>query len=135
MSSDVVFTAVRDLLAERWTLAPIVFPNEGESGIDPSAPWIYCDASGSLVEPMELGGRAWIEVGTIYLHVHVPVGTGTLEVRSVAKALSNLFRDARSYGGVVFGDHSLGMGEMGDDDGMYWRQSLTVSYKYQDIGV
>lgn len=133
MSSDAAFTAVRDFLAAEWSGAPIVWPNEGLEIADSSAPWIYAEMSGSDMAAMEMGGAsaAWREAGVIWLHIYAPVGTGTLELRAIAKQLSNLFRSA-SLPGMTLGRQSLGAGEPGDDDGLYWRQSMTVSYAYQD---
>lgn len=133
MSSDVVFTAVRDLLTAEWSGAPITWPNESLEVADSSSPWIYAELSSSGLYPLELGGgyAAWVEEGIVWLHVHAPVGTGTLEIRAIAKQLSNLFRRAR-LPGITFGRQSLGAGEQGDDDGLYWRQSLTIDYQYQD---
>lgn len=133
MSSDVVFTAVRDLLAAEWSGAPVIWPNEGLEVSDSSAPWIYAEVSGSSLGAIELGGGSavWVESGVIWLHLYCPVGTGTLELRAIAKQLSNLFRSA-ALPGITLGRQSLGAGEPGDDDGLYWRQSMTVDYQYQD---
>lgn len=130
MSSDAVFSAVRDLITAQWSTTEVVWPNEGGVS-DASLPWIYVDVSGNLLDPMELGGGAWIERGLVFCSVFVPVGTGTLEQRAIAKAMSDLFRNARD-GPVVFRSHNLGQGEPGDDDGMYWRLTLTVEYSYED---
>jgi len=132
MSSDVVFTAVREILADEWEGAPVIFPNEGASPADPSMPWVYCEVAGGLTQSIELGGGAWLETGVVHLHIFTPVGTGSLEVRAIAKQLSNLFRAARDSP-VVFTDQNLGLGQAGDDDGMYWRQTLTIDYRYQDF--
>ena len=132
MSSDVVFTAVRDLLTAEWSGAPITWPNEGLEVADSSSPWVYAELSSSGLYQLELGlGGVWVEDGIIWLHIHAPVGTGTLEIRAIAKQLSNLFRLAR-VPGITFGRQSLGAGEQGDDDGLYWRQSLTIDYEFQD---
>lgn len=133
MSSDAPFTAVRELLEAEWSGAPLVFPNEGLEVSDSSMPWIYLDMSGNDMAALELGPTAaYAERGIIWCHIQCPVGTGTLEIRAIAKQLSNLFRQA-DIPGMTFGRQSLGAGEPGDDDGLYWRQSFSVDYVYQDV--
>jgi hypothetical protein len=89
--------------------------------------------SGNELAAMELGPTAaYAERGIIWCHIQCPVGTGTLEIRAIAKQLSNLFRTA-SIPGMTFGRQSLGGGEPGDDDGLFWRMSLTIDYVYQDV--
>jgi len=133
MSSDITFTAVRELLDAQWSGAPLAWPNE-PAEFDSGMPWIYMDMSGNDMSALELGGAsaAYAEAGTIWAHIHCPVGTGTLEIRAIAKQLSNLFR-AATVPGITFGRQGLGAGEPGDDDGLYWRQTFTVSYTYQDV--
>jgi hypothetical protein len=134
MSSDVPFSAVREMLEAVWTGAPMVWPNEGLEVSDSSMPWVYCEMTGDSMEAMELGGAsaAWVESGLVWIHIHAPTGTGTLEIRAIARQLSDIFR-AAVIPGITFGRQSLGAGEQGDDDGLYWRQSFTVEYEYQSI--
>jgi hypothetical protein len=133
MSSDAVYTLVRDHLTAEWSGAPIVWPNEGLEVGDTSAPWIYAEISGTDMAAMEIGGNpVFLETGIIWMHIHCPVGTGTLEIRAIGKQLSNLFRLAR-LPGITFRRQSMGGGEAGDDDGLYWRQSFTIEYEYQDV--
>lgn len=133
MSSDAPFSAVREMLEQVWGGAPLIWPNEGGVA-DSSMPWVYMEMSGDDMNALELGqaSAAWAEGGTIWAHIHQPIGTGTLEIRAIAKQLSNVFRTA-NIPGLTFGRQSLGAGEQGDDDGLYWRQTFTVSYTYQDV--
>jgi hypothetical protein len=131
MSSPEVFTAVRDLITDDFSLCPVVFPNE-QTPTDSSLPWVYVDVSGSLLRRIELGIGAYEERGLVWLNIFVPVGTGTLEARTIGKALGRLFLLARDSP-VTFGDQSAAQGEPGDDDGMYWRQTMTINYQYQEI--
>lgn len=130
MSSPEVFTAVRDLIEAEFTAHPVVFPNE-QTPTDSSAPWVYVDVSGSLTRRIELGIGAYEERGIIWLNIFVPVGTGVLEAKTIAKTLGRLFLLARDSP-VRFGDQSAAQGEPGDDDGMFWRQTMTVTYSYQE---
>jgi hypothetical protein len=135
MSSDAPFTAVREMLEAQWSGAALVWPNEGLEVADSSMPWIYMDMSGNDMAAMELGPTAaYAERGVIFAHLMCPVGTGTLELRAIAKQLSNLFRQA-NIPGMTFGRQSLGSGEIGDDDGLWFRQSFTCEYVYQDVFV
>lgn len=131
MSSPEVFTAVKTLLEAQFADAPLVWPNEGVTP-DSSAPWVYVDASSFRLFRIELGVGAMEERGLVWCHIYVPVGTGTETARTLGKALSNIFRSYTRDSPVSFGEQALGAGEPGDDDGMFWRQTLTVNYSYQD---
>lgn len=130
MSSPEVYLAVRELLTAALPDIPIVWPNEGDV-TDTSMPWVYCEVVGSVLRRIELGIGFAEERGTVWCHVYVPLGTGTLEARTIAKRLSTAFRQARDSP-VTYGDQSIGAGEPGDDDGMLWRLSLTTDYQFQD---
>lgn len=130
MSSPEAFQAVRDLIEAGFDAAPVVWPNEG-SEADSSMPWVYIDVSGSLIRRIELGIGAYEESGVIWCHVYVPIGTGTTPARAIVKALSRLFLLARDSP-LTFGEQSSAQGEPGDDDGMLWRQTMTVNYSYQE---
>jgi len=93
--------------------------------------WIAVDMSGGLSEPLELGGGVWQERGRLWMHCFAPTGTGTADLRALAKAAADLFRGLPS-GPVVYESAEIGMGEPGDDDGRYWRISVSVEYRYQD---
>jgi Bacteriophage related domain of unknown function len=130
MSSPEAFLAVRDLIEAEFSLCPVVWPNE-QTPTDSSMPWVYIDVTGSLTRRIELGIGAYEEVGLIWCHVFVPVGTGSTEARTIVKALSRIFLLARDSP-VRFGDQSAAQGNPGDDDGMLWRQTMTVDYSYQE---
>jgi hypothetical protein len=130
MSSVEAFSVVRALIEGTFDRCPVVWPNEG-SEADSSMPWVYIDVTGTLTRRIELGIGATEEIGTVWCHVYVPVGTGTTEGRTIVSALSRLFHAARDSP-VRFGDQSAAQGQPGDDDGMYWRQTLTVEYSFQE---
>jgi hypothetical protein len=130
VSSPEAFSAVRSLIETNFDLCPVVWPNEGGSA-DSSMPWVYCEVTGVSTRRIELGIGATEEVGTIWLHIFVPVGTGTVEQKAIAKTLSRLFLLARDSP-LTFGEQSSAQGEPGDDDGMLWRQTMTVNYSYQE---
>jgi hypothetical protein len=131
MASPIVFTAVRDLIEGSFTDAPVIWPNEGSLS-DGSAPWVYIDVSGVLTRRIELGIAASEETGIIWCHVFVPIGTGTLAAREIIRTLSRLFMAARDSP-LTYGDQATSQGDPGDDDGVYWRQTLTVDYQFQDM--
>lgn len=133
MSSPEAFTAVRDLIEASFTDAPVVFPNEG-TATDSGAPWVYVDVTGVLTRRIELGIGVTEELGTVWCHVYVPIGTGTLVARTVVRTLSRMFMAARDSP-LTYGDQSTAQGEPGDDNGLLWRQTLTVNYQFQDMEI
>jgi hypothetical protein len=130
MSSPEAFQAVKDLIEAEFLDYPVVWPNE-HSPTDSSLPWVYIDVTGVATRRIELGIGAYEETGLIWLHIYVPVGTGTLEARTIARTLSRIFLLARDSP-VRFGHQSAAQGSPGDDDGVLWRQTMTVEYSYQE---
>ncbi len=136
MASGEVYTAVRDYLSASWTSSPIAWENEDFD--KPNAPWVMFEMSGDLYAQMSVGAwqgtqNRYDQEGVMYLHVFVPVGTGSLIARQHAKTLADLFRGALLMSdSLEFLDASIGMGQVGDDEGLFYR--ITVSVDWRLIG-
>lgn len=145
MTAPDPLAAVRQKLAAEWTDTPIRYPNGGwflpsdptnpdpayDPAADPSQPWAHVEVlgagSGSTVIG-SVGKRAAYDDGVIFAHIFVPVGTGDDEARRLARALGEIFRVTR-FGGLVTGaPDPLGNGEQGDDDGLWWRRSVSIPF-------
>jgi|SRR5215217_7119763 len=138
MASAAVYDAVRTYLTAQWSACPIAFENEpferpmDENGVP--LPWIAMEMMGTVYGQQSIGARTqaenrWDEEGQLWLHVFVASGTGSSLVRGYAKQLADLFRGTLLLSDTLeFGDASLGMGEPGDDEGAYFRVSVSVTW-------
>lgn len=98
-----------------------------------NGPWMAVAMTSHVLMPMDLGANVWQELGTLFVNVFVPVSTGTEAARVLAKNVCNVFRGIIG-GPVVYEQASIGMGERTDPpDGMWWRLSVDVDFKYQDV--
>lgn len=129
MSSPAVWTDARARL-EAAALAPVAWPNEAFAPPEPPGPWIAVEVYGDLSEPIEIGGGTWQESGTLLLHVMVPTGTGIAAGLALRKAAANLFRGLPP-GPVLYDGARFDPGGA-DDDGLWHRLSVGISYRYQD---
>lgn len=137
-------TAVRHRLEAEWTDTPVCYPNGGafrpgdpdnrdsyEPKDAPNDAWIYVEVMGSGSSSTVIGSvgkRAARDDGLIFAHVFVPAGTGDDEARRLARALGEIFRMTR-FGGLVTGaPDPLGAAEQGDDDGLWWRRSVSIPF-------
>ena len=138
MSSPEVWLDARARIEAAALVPPdrISWPNEAfdlpDPTADPAPLWMAVTASGNLSTPIELGGGVWQEDGAIWVHCFTPTGTGELALRQLAKAVATTFRDLPS-GPVVYTGAEIGMGEPGDENGSWYRLSVRIEYRYQDL--
>ena len=140
MASPAAFAAVRALLGGSLVrpdgpTVPLAWPNEPFDKPEPPAPWVLVEMSGHLLEAIEIGAASsntWAEQGQVWCHCFVPSASGSDTARAVLKALSDLFRANNPYRFVVFRAQSIGLGAPGDDDGAWWRLSMSVDWLYAD---
>lgn len=137
--ADEVYDVIKAYLGVQWGVTLIQWPNDDTferpmiGGVP--QPFIAFEITGDLYEQVSIGGGAqqaqnrWDETGRIWLHVFVKAGTGHTKARGAAKALANLFRGARMLNDrLEFMDASIGEGEPGDDNGVYWRVSVSIEW-------
>jgi hypothetical protein len=110
---------------------PVAWPNQRFADPEPPAPFLAVEGMGDGAEPYELGGGIWIEDGAVVLHILVPVGTGVARGLELRKAAAGWFRGLPPRP-VVYDSFVLDPGGM-DEDGNWYRLSLRVRYRYQDI--
>lgn len=133
MASPETFVVVRDTLSASWSATPVHYENDGSSTPEPPAHFIFVEVVGDLLGQQSIGAGSrdenlWRETGTLYLHVMAPNGEGSLTARQHGRDVANLFR-GRDIDTVTFGNASLGAGEPGDDDGNYWRFTVTIDWQ------
>lgn len=134
MASGTVYQAVRTYLTGAWSSTGLAWENEDFDTADLGA-WVAVEMTGTSYAQQTLGAGSaaanrWDEDGLLWLHVMVKVGSGALDARNFAKALADLFRGTLLLGdSLEFGDASIGMGEAGDDDGRWWRVSVSIAWR------
>jgi hypothetical protein len=107
---------------------PIEWPNEAFAAPEFSA-WLSVEAEGDVLEPIELGGGAWEERGVFIVHVIVPLGTGSLAARQIAKDVANIYRGVNGF--TVYRRAVIGSGSP-TEDGKWWVLTVNVEWNYTD---
>lgn len=143
MSSDTVFSSVRSFLENDsgWdrNAVPLVFENEDFTppAPDPDKAWVLVEMTGNFYEPESIGAGSdaanrYGEEGQIFFHVMVPKGVGSQVARQYGRQLVDLFRGRElDSGKITFPSSSIGRGEPGDEDGVWWRLGCSVVYDAQ----
>lgn len=137
--------AIKARLVAGWTTTRITYQNE-----QPESPWPPKRANGSPapwvnleIEDLEsqiwtfgtVGNRGWRYDGFIHVHVFVPTGEGIEQATQYALTIGELFRAAEFYedgnGNCVRTlAPQIGRGGSGDDDGKWFRVTMTVEFIY-----
>lgn len=133
MSSPDVWTDAKARLLAYATAKPITvaWPNEAFTKPEPPAPWLAVEAYGDGSEPIELGrDAAWIEEGSIDVHVMVPVGSGVAAGLAIRKEVQDLFRGIEPDELVYDGAALNRLGPVADD-GVYRPLTVRIFYRYQ----
>jgi hypothetical protein len=107
---------------------PVEWPNEPFTTPD-LAPWLSVEAEGDVLEPIELGGGAWEERGTLMVHVCIPLGTGSALGRQIAKDIANIYRGVNGL--TLYRRASIGAG-VPTEDGRWWVLTVTLEWTYTD---
>lgn len=134
--------AIEDRLRAQWSDTPIAvqngkdFPKADADGT--LKPWVYLEIEGAGSTQRGVGApgnQLWVDDGLIAVHVFVPVGKGAAKARQIASAVGEIYRAARFYDDVegyfvrTFAPHVDGGGS-GDDDGLWWRVSVSVPFEF-----
>jgi hypothetical protein len=141
--------AIRSRLEDGWNTTRITYQNE-----DPAKPWPPKRDNGSLESFVNLeiiglgssiwtfgepGNRGWRYPGEIHVHVFVPVGEGIEQADQYACTIGEIFRAAKFYddgnGSYVRTlSPQVDGGGSGDDDGIWFRVTMTVDFIYWHRG-
>lgn len=141
--------AIRQRLIDGWTDTPITFQNEA-----PPTPWPPLDADGFATGFVNLdlssqpavmrgagrpGHQVWINPGFIYVHVFEPSGTGEAVATQRAVEIGELFRGTKFYDNgdgcyVRTWAPRIDGGGSGDDDGNWFRVTMSVPFEYWHLG-
>jgi hypothetical protein len=141
--------AIRSRLEANWTTTRITFQNE-----TPADPWPPKRANGSPAPWVNLeiistgggiwtfgtdGNRGWRYDGFINVHVFVPTGEGIELADQYAVTIGEIFRAAKFYddgnGNYIRTlSPEIGGGESGDDDGKWFRVTMSADFIYWHRG-
>lgn len=136
--------AVKDFLAANFTALPHFYPNDGNEPPQDSEgrplPFLFVRLTSGERRSASIGaGDAGLNLrratGILWLHIHVPTGTGDDVALAHGDTLDALFfgRELSVLGGLQFYEMERGLydGES-DDYGNYWAHVLTVTWKMDD---
>jgi hypothetical protein len=134
-----IYDAIVELLASSWSATPVVYENQTQppvsaEGAHGLSPWVLVEIEGRSMRQLSMGAgtkpeNLWDEQGTAYLHVHVPVGSGSRDARVLADGLTQLFKATESVGAIQFENMSIGSGEIGRDNGKWWSMTVAVDWR------
>jgi hypothetical protein len=134
MSYDAVVASIKQRLADNWATTPIRTQNAPEDppmASDGSPlPWVYLEVLSGSDEQMSIGApgnNTFRRTGIIAVHVFVPMKTGDDTALGYAVQIGAIYR-GQSFGGVTCEGASIAGGDHGDDDGLWWRRSVTVPF-------
>lgn len=133
MSSPQAFSPIEAYLKAEWTATPIAFENDGFKPPKQPGAFVLVEIFGVMFDQETIGANEqvenlWREDGSLYLHVCVPRGTGSLQARTFSRQLADLFR-GQDFAGIRFRQISIGSAEVGDEDGNYYRMTVTVDWE------
>lgn len=135
MSSYAPWDDARARLEGAGLGVPIAWPNEPFGLPNPPSIFISVDMTGNVLAPIEMGPNGgWQEDGELLVEIYTPVGGGSADARTLAKRIVNIFR-ALPPAPTTYHGASLGSGRSEDIDGNWWRFSIRVDYRYQDVTV
>ena len=139
MSAVAIYDAVKGLLDAAWSATPVLFENQTQPPPAAETPhglkaWVLCEIEGRSLSQISMGAgtkpdNLWEEEGTIWLHVHVPAGSGSRAARVLADELAELFRATEEIGAIQFHDMSIGAGQVGQDNGKWWAMTVTINWR------
>lgn len=133
MASAEAFEVIQSVLVPSWTATAIYFENDQQTLPDSVDYFVFVEVYGQLFEQASIGGGSptenlWREEGAILAHVMCPRGDGSLKGRQYARQICDLFR-GQDISGIRFREMSIGASEPGDEDGSYWRLTVTIDWQ------
>jgi len=133
--------AIKDRLRTGFTALPIAWPNEEfKRPVDPETsevlPYVVAEMPGGRYDQESTGAPGANVIRTdsaIALHVYVRRNTGDDQALQWCKELRDLFR-GQDVGGCEFRGGQLYPGEDGDADGLYWRRTVVIQFRFDELG-
>lgn len=136
MPIDQVQSAVEAFIAANWTTTDVAYENTGYVPTSDSngsvLPWVLIEVFGGLYDQRSIGAGSaaadyWQDCGTVWLHIFVGSGTGSLLAKQYAAAFAQLFRGLELDPNITFGD--INLGASGTSDGNDWTMSVSIAWE------
>jgi hypothetical protein len=141
MSRSIVRAAVVAHIAAGWTFAPVIVQNAEAvpplSSDGTTQPYLFIQISYNSTTQESIGeeprtGNRWDETGQVFFHVYTPSGGGSALSDQYADAIITLFRGLTLDTNIEFQDIFSDIGGPGDDNGNYYRVSVSVDWIRRD---
>ncbi len=135
MSTATAYSAIKSYLDANWMTTSLAYENDEYVVPDTPTAFVFVEISGqnyarASIGASEFSDNLWREEGSLWLHVMIPSGQGSLVARTYAQSLIDLLRDAELLNGrLVFLDASVGLGEQGQLNGNYWRLTASIDWR------
>ena len=141
MITPEVSQAIRAHLAAGFAALPIAWPNEDfERPVDAATnkvlPFVVVELFSGGDEQSSIGApgdNLFRSEGRLAMHVYVPRGAGDDVALQHCKVLRDLFR-GQEIGGIEFRGGQIPPGGDGDDQGLYWRRSVSIDFRFDETG-
>jgi hypothetical protein len=140
MSLGAARAAIRSFVESRFTAAPLVWPNERTFAPDVPAAFVAVEVIGldnAIRGVGDPSNRLFIHSGLIMAHCFAVFGTGSGAADTMADALADLLtrQDILISGAaesplVRTEDPTTHDGELGSEDGNYWRVTVSVPFDF-----
>lgn len=140
--------AIRQRLVNGWAVTPITYQNETPEDWPPKdsdglpAPFVNLEVITTRSEMRgagKPGSQVWCDEGFVYVHVFVPTGQGDETATQFAVQIGEVFRGAKFYDdtpghNVRTWAPRIDGGGSGDDDGNWFRVTMSVPFQYWHVG-
>lgn len=139
--------AIRQRLVDNWATTRITFQNELPDDPWPPvggdgwpAPFVNLEIVTTHSEHYTQGRTGvWLTEGFIYVHVFVPTNSGDALATEYANTIGEIFRGEVFYNSgdgcyVRTWAPRVGAGESGDDEGNYFRVTMSCGFEYWHRG-
>lgn len=135
-------SAIKARFTANWSETPICYQNgeAADGGLfapppDGLSAWVYLEVLGAGGQLAGFGGGNHLlrHRGVIFVHVFVPVNSGTATAFTYADAVAAVFQ-ATSFSGVRCSAASMDGGGSGDDKGNWFRVSVSVPFETDFFG-
>lgn len=94
-------------------------------------PWLSVEAYSNAILPIDVGANVFEERGRFVVYCIAPFGTGTDNLRILAKAVCDTFRDLGPRN-PFYTSASIGFGTS-SEDGSAFVLPVSIGFTYQDI--
>lgn len=114
----------------------VAFRRENDRDDPPSGPWVYLEMETQSVQQASFGSghpdqELWRTDGTLILHVHVPIRTGSAIARALGQRLGRLLR-GREIEGLRFDGAALNAGGASDRRAGCWVLPVVIPFQSDD---